>query len=112
MDHRDGCGGTDGDGGPATEARFRYLQGVAVDGSGDLYIADTNNHRVRRVDAATGVISTIAGTGEDGFWPGVRCRAVVRSWDAKWDTPDPGYSGPGSRCEPDGWCNLTAWGEE
>ena len=52
-----------GDGGPAIEGDLNYPQGVAVDGSGNLYIADTGNHRIRRVDA-NGVISTVAGTGQ------------------------------------------------
>lgn len=53
-----------GDGGPATEALLNVPGAVAVDRRGNLYIADTMNHRVRKVDAATGVISTIAGTGQ------------------------------------------------
>ena len=56
-----------GDGGPATEAGLRSPEDVAVDEEGNLYIADTNNHRVRRVDALTGTITTVAGTGELGF---------------------------------------------
>ena len=56
-----------GDGGPATQAEFRYPQGVAVDGAGNLYIADEGNHRVRKIEAVTGTISTIAGTGEWGY---------------------------------------------
>ena len=59
--------GFSGDGGPATDARFSGVRAVAVDPAGHLYIVDMNNHRVRRVDAATGVISTIAGTGEPGY---------------------------------------------
>ena len=55
-----------GDGGPATAARLREPRGVAVDGAGNLYIADTRNHRIRKVDTS-GVITTIAGTGEYGF---------------------------------------------
>lgn len=55
-----------GDGGPATAARLNAPEGVAVDRAGNLYIADSGNQRVRRVDARTGVISTIAGTGETG----------------------------------------------
>ena len=51
-----------GDGGPAVEAHLNYPTAVAVDGSGNLYIADAWNHLVRRVDAA-GTISTVAGSG-------------------------------------------------
>ena len=56
-----------GDGGPARTALLNFPTAVAVDGKGDLYIADTMNHRVRRVDARTGLISTIAGTGQPRF---------------------------------------------
>lgn len=51
-----------GDGGPATAARFRFPFGIAADAAGNLFIADTGNDRVRRIDAA-GVITTIAGGG-------------------------------------------------
>ncbi|MBW2630983.1 MAG: hypothetical protein JRC90_04325 [Deltaproteobacteria bacterium] len=54
-----------GDDGPATEAGFHPI-GVAVDSSGNLYIADYNNHRIRRVDA-NGIITTVAGTGERSY---------------------------------------------
>lgn len=57
-----GDGGYSGDGGPATSAELYYPAGVAVDGLGDLYIADSSNDRIRRVDTA-GVITTVAGTG-------------------------------------------------
>jgi len=53
-----------GDGGPAIEARLDGPRGIAVDDTGNLYITDTNNHRVRRVDAATGIIETVAGDSE------------------------------------------------
>ena len=59
--------GFDGDGGPATEAQLGEIRGLAVDGSGDLYVADYGNDRVRMVDGATGVISTVAGNGEGRF---------------------------------------------
>ena len=55
-----------GDGGPAVEAELDNPSGVAVDGAGNLYIADTDNQRIRKVDSS-GVITTIAGTGEFGF---------------------------------------------
>ncbi len=52
-----------GDGGPADQALLNFPTAVAVDRAGHLYIADTLNHRVRRLDAKTGVIMTIAGLG-------------------------------------------------
>lgn len=52
-----------GDGGPADHALLNFPTAVVVDRDGHLYIADTLNHRVRRVDAVTGVITTIAGLG-------------------------------------------------
>jgi uncharacterized protein (TIGR03437 family) len=55
-----------GDGGPATAAQIGSIQGVAVDARGNLYLSDTDNHRVRKVDTA-GIITTIAGTGTAGF---------------------------------------------
>jgi streptogramin lyase len=53
-----------GDGGPADQALLNFPTAVVVDGAGHLYIADTLNHRVRRVDAVTGVITTVAGLGQ------------------------------------------------
>ena len=55
-----------GDGGPASEGRLAFPTGVAVNGAGNLYIADARNHRIRKVDSS-GTITTIAGTGEFGF---------------------------------------------
>lgn len=55
--------GFSGDGGPATKAQIYDAGGVGLDGAGNLYIADTYNQRIRRVDAASGVISTVAGDG-------------------------------------------------
>ena len=63
---RFGLGGNFGDGGPATAARLRSPEGVALDGAGNLFIADTDNHRIRKVDSA-GVITTVAGTGRFGL---------------------------------------------
>jgi sugar lactone lactonase YvrE len=55
-----------GDGGPATAAQLNRPSGIAIDRDGNLYIADTLNHRVRKVDAA-GIITTVAGTGRPGL---------------------------------------------
>lgn len=60
-----GAGGFGGDGGPATAARLNLPQGLALDDSGNLYIADTGNHRVRKL-SPDGVITTIAGNGGNG----------------------------------------------
>ena len=62
-----GVGGYFGDGGPATTARLYQPSGVALDGAGNLYIADTWHHRIRKVDAA-GVITTVAGDGTQGYF--------------------------------------------
>ncbi len=56
-----------GDGGPATQARLNNPFDLAFDPDGNLCFSDTYNHCIRRIDARTGVISTIAGTGQNGF---------------------------------------------
>ena len=61
-----GTTGYSGDNGLATNAQLNGPTGVAVDSSGNLYIADTLNHRIREVSGA-GVITTVAGTGVQGF---------------------------------------------
>src|ERR1019366_272711 len=60
-------GGFSGDAGPATSAILNDPDGIAVDAAGNVYISDTLNYRIRRIDAITGVIQTIAGTGVKGF---------------------------------------------
>ena len=56
-----------GDGSPATLATLFSPEGIALDSAGNIYIADTYNHRIRRVDATTGIITTIAGNGLEDF---------------------------------------------
>ena len=57
-----GGSATIGDGGPATDARIVYPAKLCFDGSGNLYIAESGHNRIRRVDAGTGIITTVAGT--------------------------------------------------
>lgn len=61
-----GSYGSMGDGGPATSAQLSYVIGVAVDTVGNVFIADSYNHKIRRVDI-NGTITTVAGTGTDGY---------------------------------------------
>ena len=63
-----GISGNIGDGGPAISAEMSGPSGLALDGAGNLYIADSGNNAIRRVDAVTGVITTVAGTlGTSGY---------------------------------------------
>ena len=61
-----GTFGYSGDNGPATSASLEAPSGMAVDGAGNLFVAD-GTHRIRRVDAITGIITTVAGNGTGGF---------------------------------------------
>jgi sugar lactone lactonase YvrE len=61
-----GVAGYGGDAGPAAAAQLNYPEGVATDLSGNLFIADAGNNRIRKVDTA-GTITTVAGTGLPGF---------------------------------------------
>jgi sugar lactone lactonase YvrE len=62
-----GTNGSAGDAGLATAAQLSYPKAVCVDTSGNLYIADYGNNAIRKVDAATGIISTIAGGGSPAY---------------------------------------------
>jgi gliding motility-associated-like protein len=62
-----GTAGFSGDGGTALNARFNLPVGMCFDPSGNMYIADYGNQRVRKVDAQTGLVSTVAGNGTTGF---------------------------------------------
>ena len=59
-------GGTGGDGGQATAAGLSYPSGIAIDGSGNVYVSEFNGHKVRKIDGS-GIISTVAGTGTSGY---------------------------------------------
>jgi DNA-binding beta-propeller fold protein YncE len=59
--------GASGDGGPADKAELNQPFDVAYDASGNLFLSDTFNHRVRRIDAKSGLITTVAGNGRKGF---------------------------------------------
>ncbi len=75
VDHRLGVttfvgnrtNGFSGDNGPATRAQLDTPDGVAIAPDGDLIVADSHNDRIRRVDSQTRVITTIAGSGENGY---------------------------------------------
>lgn len=62
-----GTFGYSGDNGPATSAALAYPEGIAIDSSGNLYIADASNDRIREVTAKTAVITTVAGNGQYGY---------------------------------------------
>ena len=62
-----GTGGFSGDSALATLAQVNSPVALALDAAGDLYISDYANHRIRRIDAVTGIITTVAGTGTNGY---------------------------------------------
>lgn len=62
-----GGAGYSGDGGPAAGAAFNEPYGIALDRSGNIYVADRHNHCVRRIDAASGIVTTFAGNGSAGY---------------------------------------------
>lgn len=62
-----GTAGYSGDGGAATSAKLNYPFGIFLDSSGNMYIGDMSNHRIRKVTISTGVITTIAGNGASSY---------------------------------------------
>ena len=59
--------GYEGDGGPATQAKLNRPEGVCVDDKSNIFVADSGNHCIRKIDGRTGIIKTIAGIGREGF---------------------------------------------
>ncbi len=83
-----GSSGYSGDGGPATEAQLNYPNGLALDASGNLYICDTSNYRVRKVDTSS-IITTVAGNGSYDFYePGDGGPAIEASFTSWYVTVD------------------------
>lgn len=64
-----GSSGHSGDNGPAREATFAGPKGLAYASGGRLYVADTENHVIRRIDLTTGIVTTVMGTGQRGDGP-------------------------------------------
>lgn len=62
-----GLGNFAGDGGPGPNAQLNQPASLAVDRAGNVFIADTQNHAIRRLDAKTGILTTVAGDGTPGF---------------------------------------------
>ena len=65
--------------GPGTNASFKYPRGICIDRSGNLFIADTDSHRIRRIIISTGVVSTLAGSGTSGSANGTGTSASFTS---------------------------------
>ncbi|HQR37821.1 MAG TPA: IPT/TIG domain-containing protein [Blastocatellia bacterium] len=80
----DACGEGNGDGGPATEACL-YPSGIDIDATGNLFVCDQLRSQVRRVDRATGLISTVAGSGAGGIGDYVDGPALEIVLDAPFD---------------------------
>jgi sugar lactone lactonase YvrE len=85
------CFGFTGDGGPAAAALVGQPWDVAADSSGDVFIADSNNNRIRKIDALTGFITTVAGSGptnpQEGYGEGSYCGDGGPATNACLNTP-------------------------
>lgn len=83
--------GYSGDGGPAAAARLTQPWDVVLDRTGNIFIADTNNNRIRRIDAKTSIITTVAGAGPsngfEGYGHGADCGDGGPAVDACLNTP-------------------------
>ena len=75
-----GAEGYSGDGGPASQATVNQIYSLCVDANGDIYIVDRLNAAIRKIEASTGIITTVAGTGDPGYsgdgGPGNRAELV------------------------------------
>jgi sugar lactone lactonase YvrE len=83
-----GAAGMGGDGGPALSAQLDMPTDIELGPDGRLYVMDTNNHRVRAIDLASGTIETVFGTGEDGATDegGLPTEtAIARAWGIEFD---------------------------
>ncbi|HEY4675858.1 MAG TPA: NHL repeat-containing protein, partial [Candidatus Angelobacter sp.] len=72
--------GFSGDGEAATAAELSFPEGVVIAPNQDVYFADVGNHRIRKIDVGTGIISTVAGTGEKGFAGDGGTANLARLW--------------------------------
>ena len=79
-----GTVGFSGDGGLATNAMLYNATGIAIDASDNIYIADLGNHRIRKITASTGIITTVAGNGIQGF-SGDGGLAINAQFNMPWD---------------------------
>ncbi len=86
-----GVSGFSGDGGPSIGASLLQPHDIASDATGNIFVADTNNNRVRRIDALTGMITTVAGSGAtngiEGYGRGSYCGDGGPATEACLDTP-------------------------
>ena len=86
-----GLGGFSGDGGPATAASISGPYGSAIGPDGTLYFVDSDNYRIRAVDPATGIITTVAGNGASATTPPTTDRPPTPTWASslplRWTAP-------------------------
>jgi len=95
-----GVSGSSGDGGLGTAAQLSIATGIAVDSSGNVYIADYQSDRIRMIDKATGIITTIAGTGVKGYSGdgGLATVAQISPWGVAVDSVDIYIVDEGNHC--------------